>query len=307
MKCLVLSLPENSKKVTSIISCIKKYDADCLMYDLSTDCINENIDNFNTVRLQSILTQLKDTTHCIIVDFENFQFSSTLTFILGVLSGKQIPIFISGKDIPLYKILFGDTLIKLGETGELTEEVQKYFATYLSNEKIQNALHNIECKGIEFCTDSFVDVIAHGDFETGQFFLEAGMDINSKNLKGLAALSRAVRVKNSEAVEWLIDNGADVNCIAEDRGYTPVMDAVLKSDLLLTKLLVNHGATLNTIGKDGQSILGLAVGAENEAVSIFLFENGADPDLKDGMNMSARDYAKLFNKKRLIDLFGSRK
>ena len=47
----------------------------------------------------------------------------------------------------------------------------------------------------------------------------------------------------------------------------------------------------------------IAAGICNIKICKLLFENGGDIDLKDRMGMSARDYAKLFRKQVLIDLF----
>ena len=46
----------------------------------------------------------------------------------------------------------------------------------------------------------------------------------------------------------------------------------------------------------------LAVGNGNVDIVKILLENGADPDIKDSMGMSAREYALLFKKKPMIEL-----
>ena len=59
---------------------------------------------------------------------------------------------------------------------------------------------------------------------------------------------------------------------------------------------------LNTVSKDGQTMLVLAVGADKTEIVKMLAENGANPDIKDGMGMSAYDYAVLFKKTEILSI-----
>ncbi|MBQ3650337.1 MAG: ankyrin repeat domain-containing protein [Treponema sp.] len=99
-----------------------------------------------------------------------------------------------------------------------------------------------------------------------------------------------------------MENGADIDAISSDRGYSPVMDAVWRKNFDITKYLISKGADLSFVSSDGQPILVLAVGNGNVDIVKILLENGADPDIKDSMGMSAREYALLFKKKPMIEL-----
>ena len=70
----------------------------------------------------------------------------------------------------------------------------------------------------------------------------------------------------------------------------------------ITKLLIERGAELNTISKEGQSNLVLAVGADRTKICEILAQNGADPDIKDQMGMSAYGYATLFKKTEIVEI-----
>jgi len=59
---------------------------------------------------------------------------------------------------------------------------------------------------------------------------------------------------------------------------------------------------LNFISSDGQPLMVLAVGNGNVRIVELLIRNGADPDIKDSMGMSARDYANLFRKPDIIKI-----
>ena len=115
-------------------------------------------------------------------------------------------------------------------------------------------------------------------------------------------LNVAVRNDNEELTKMILDCGADINAVSKDRGYTAVMDAVWKGNKDITKLLISRGAELNTISKEGQSNLVLAVGADKVDICKILVENGADPDIKDQMGMSAYNYACLFKKDKILEI-----
>ena len=99
-----------------------------------------------------------------------------------------------------------------------------------------------------------------------------------------------------------LELGVNIAAVSDDRGYTAVMDAVWRGNEKITKFLIENGADLNTISKEGQSNLVLAVGAGRENIVKLLAENGSDCDVKDMMGMSAYNYAVLFKKTRIVDI-----
>ena len=157
-------------------------------------------------------------------------------------------------------------------------------------------------KGIPFTVDCFANFINDGKFEICRQFIAAGMDINSRDKNGTPMLNIAVRTDKEEIVSWMIDNGADINVISEDRGYSPLMDAVWRGNEEITRFLIEHNANVNTISKEGQSNLVIAVGAGKIGIVSLLALAGADPDIKDSMGMSAYDYSVLFKKDEITKI-----
>ena len=115
-------------------------------------------------------------------------------------------------------------------------------------------------------------------------------------------LNIACRNDNFDFVKMFLELGANIEAVSDDRGYTAVMDAVWRGNEKITKFLIENGADLNTISKEGQSNLVLAVGAGRENIVKLLAENGSDCDVKDMMGMSAYNYAVLFKKTRIVDI-----
>ena len=116
-------------------------------------------------------------------------------------------------------------------------------------------------------------------------------------------LNIAARSDSMDRLKWLLENGADINAIATDRGYTAVMDAVWRRNFEMTAYLIEKGAKLDTVSSDGQPVMVLAVGIGDEKIVKLLLESGADPELKDTMDMSARQYAMLFKKPEIAKVF----
>ena len=116
-------------------------------------------------------------------------------------------------------------------------------------------------------------------------------------------LSLAVRAQFPRVANLLLDAGADVNKQSGDRGYSPLMDAVQKGDVAMVKLLLEHGAVTDQRSKDGQTALIICAGRGDEDMAEFLVMHGADPQIKDNLGMSAAGYAKLFNNRKMMELF----
>ncbi len=157
-------------------------------------------------------------------------------------------------------------------------------------------------KGIPYTQDCFATYIAKNKIQIFNDFLEAGMDINSRDDLGTPILNVACRNDNYEFVTKILDLGADINAVSLDRGYTAVMDSVWRGNEKITSYLIKKGAELNTINKEGQTNLILAVGANRYNICKLLVENGSDPDVKDQMGMSAYTYACLFKKTSIAEL-----
>ncbi|MBQ5473084.1 MAG: ankyrin repeat domain-containing protein, partial [Treponema sp.] len=77
---------------------------------------------------------------------------------------------------------------------------------------------------------------------------------------------------------------------------------VWRKNTEITKLLIDKGADVNIINKEGQTMIILSVGADNVEISRMLCEAGADVDIQDQMGMSAYGYASLFKKQALLEV-----
>lgn len=226
---------------------------------------------------------------------------SSLISLSGFVACEKIPLITNIKDLEKNE-LFCDDLILLPSSDEFEKKLKKDYKKISEAAKKRLAKNKLLDRGIPFTSDCFGTYIAKNKIEIVNDFLEAGMSVNSRDDTGTPMLNIACRNDNYEFVEMLLGLGAELDAVSDDRGYTAVMDAVWRGNEKITKFLISKGAQLNTINKEGQCNLILAVGANRENLVRILAENGADPDVKDMMGMSAYNYATLFKKDRLVEI-----
>ena len=249
---------------------------------------------------------LKELVACIIYASDEKSIDSSigagLSTVFGFLASETVPVLTN------IKLLYEDTLfgkdIGIGapSADDLYNKLKKDYNRIEDEASMRLARNNLLDRGIPYTSDCFGTYIAKNKPEIVHEFLAAGMSINSRDDLGTPMLNIACRNDNFEFVQMILDLGAELDAVSEDRGYTAVMDAVWRGNEKITKYLISKGADLNTINKEGQNNLILAVGANRESLVKLLAENGADPDVKDMMGMSAYNYAVLFKKQRLVDI-----
>ena len=101
-------------------------------------------------------------------------------------------------------------------------------------------------------------------------------------------LIEACRDKNATAALRLIDEGADVDCIHVETGYTPLMLAVSAAELKeVAERLIATGANLDFVEKGGWSALMFACASSRAGTAMLLIEAGAQLNLASPLDLSA--------------------
>lgn len=201
-----------------------------------------------------------------------------------------------------------DPFIHLGtvlSAETLTDFMQTEKERFSQDEKVSRAKQQLLERGISCFPESFLSVVVSGDTEAARLFLDAGYSPSLRDTRGVPALSLAVRSQYPDMVHLLLDNGAQVNDVSADRGYSPLMDAAQKGDEFMCRLLLEHGADVNLASKDGQTALILCAGRGDDHIAAVLYDHGADPYITDKLGMSARGYAALFKNQKMLDLFNT--
>lgn len=92
-----------------------------------------------------------------------------------------------------------------------------------------------------------------------EFFMELGVDVNASNdsIRPVGALGGAAANGHLEAVRWLLDRGATINHMIQDRPHSfALWDAAIGGHFEIVKLLVERGAEINEIW-NGQNAVGM--------------------------------------------------
>ena len=104
--------------------------------------------------------------------------------------------------------------------------------------------------------------------------------INAGDNFGNTPLHHAAWTGALEAMQWLIDKGAEID-LKSDQQWTPLHWATRNGRLPSVDLLLKHGAEVNAVGHLGQTALHLAAKNKFEKTVSRLLEAKANPNAKD--------------------------
>lgn len=247
-----------------------------------------------------INNSVKNATYCVLLD-DQLLVEDKIAFFYGFLIGRVNRFYSLHNEWASNMEFFKNVSIFSGDRL-LIEKIESQLDSIKNEEKSRDAFSSLFNDGIPFTADCFAHYIEKDNLEICKKFIDAGININCRTEDGTPMLNVAIRSEQNRMVDWILSQNVDIDAVSNDRGYSAVMDAVWKNNFDITKILVERGANLNFIGRDGQSVLVLAVGAGKLNICQLLAESGADPDIKDQMGMSAYGYAKLFNRTDIIQI-----
>lgn len=138
--------------------------------------------------------------------------------------------------------------------------------------------------------EQFLNAVNQGDLNEVERLLQDGADINYKepHRQGMSALAVASSQGNSVMALFLVASGADVN-LQNNSGETPLHFAVSANNLEIIQFLIENGADIQPQG-DSTPLLAAARRGYFEIVQ-FLVRNGADINRRDNNGNSALDLA----------------
>lgn len=292
MNSLVL-YPEKDRYVLKRI--FKIFQSQNLKIDACTIDTTWSIDHL--VALAGILNNY---SHIIVILSSGNLSQSWLTMVLGYLWGsKKEFFFYFTEDSSELNSFFSKY-----STGQDYDDV----VTYAREESVRWEKKQLEEEsrqylidmGFALSDDAFCESVISGHMDIFQKYISAGFLSSARNSKGIPVLCLAIRNNRLDIARSLIDIGADINAVSDDRHNTAIMDGASDGNLEAVKLLANEGAELECQSKNGQTALILAVGHGDIEVSNYLLAVGANYEVKDTLGMSAKAYAKLFGKDDIL-------
>jgi len=122
------------------------------------------------------------------------------------------------------------------------------------------------------------------ELKVADILLQNGALINIQDSSGNTALHFAAFCEDSNMVRFLLEKGADPRII-NDAGITPLHYACkFQGGKEIAELLFNFGADMNTLTKDNETPLDIAIKSGNSDVADFLRGKGAIEAAKDNQS-----------------------
>ena len=152
-----------------------------------------------------------------------------------------------------------------------------------------------------FAQNDAFELIRANDLISLQNQVKANNEIiNQKNKDGFTLLILASYKGKSEIVDYLLQNGAEVNAVS-DMG-SALMAAVVKNNFEIIEKLVRAGANLNLTDSAHCTALHLAVQFGNIDSVAFLLSHNADKTKLDSKGKTAFEYAVFSGNEEIINL-----
>lgn len=141
----------------------------------------------------------------------------------------------------------------------------------------------LKLRGYKITDEDFFRAIQVGDPAVINGFLQAGINPNAKNERGLTALTYAIINTEPNTVKLLLKK-ADIN-LKDDQGNGALQLAIKKDNGRVVEMLLKNNADVNVTGRDGettnQSPLYTALLSSDMDLFKKLLEKGADPNIAD--------------------------
>jgi len=293
MKVLLICLEEEKEKTSNLVSFLEKTGIP------SGTHLIENKD----VRLRDII----NFSHIVVLSALG---PRRVDFLAGFFCGSHLPIFVFGdKAVESIPDVFAFCFKFVFTEEQLHDYLASEYETFKKNEAVEELNHARQAlfdMGISATNDSLIQCVAEDKTKEVALFFAAGFSPDIKDKKGIPLICIAARNGHLNTIKLLLNSGAQVNLIAEDRGSNALFDSALVRNKDIIKALIEAGADVNIQSKDGQTALIVVVGAGDEDIVELLVKAGADADIKDALGVSARKYATIFNNKKMLAMFDAK-
>jgi ankyrin repeat protein len=151
--------------------------------------------------------------------------------------------------------------------------------------------------------NTWIEILKNDDYDSALKYIEDGADTNAANETGESVLAYAMRYRcSTDLVQLLIKSNADIFDF-DDEGVSIFDMAVTYNNREMVQYLIEQGRDVNkTDRRSGFSaLMAAACYGRNEIVQLLL-EAGADKNARDSKGFTAIDFARKMNKKTILKL-----
>ena len=151
--------------------------------------------------------------------------------------------------------------------------------------------------------NTWLEILRKNDYLSAKKYINSDADVNEESETGESVLAFALRYRcDSELIKLLIDSGADIYDF-DNEGVSIFDMAVTYDNLEMVEYLINDGIDVNkTTRRSGFTALMAAACYGRAEIVKVLLQNGADKDLVDIKGFNATDFARKMNKKSILKL-----
>jgi ATP-dependent Clp protease ATP-binding subunit ClpB len=155
----------------------------------------------------------------------------------------------------------------------------------------------------------FARASREGDIQSMQQLLKSGIDVNCRHPLGWTALHTAVINANQPVVEFLVDNGVDINS-KDEFSSAPRMASQERTSstrgMCATTVAMVRDRDFNDsinhfVSYSGFTALHYAVVVDDEKLIRYLLEHGADPTIENNRGLTPSRYCNNDTVKVLLE------
>jgi len=129
-----------------------------------------------------------------------------------------------------------------------------------------------------------------------------GTDVNFANRIGVTALMAACQWDRLEVARFLLANGADPETRKRYSGRNALIYSCLSGDSQIVKLLLDHGAPVDSTDDAGRSALMIAATIGKAEMVRLLLQSGANIHFRDHSGATALDWAAVQGRDEILEI-----
>lgn len=151
--------------------------------------------------------------------------------------------------------------------------------------------------------NKWLEILKNDDYLSAKKYIKSGADINEENELGESVLACAIRARcDIDLLMLLIESGSDIFYF-DDEGVSIFDMAITYGNLEMVNYLIDNGVDINkTNRRSGFTSLMAAACYGRAEIAKVLIENGVDQNAVDAKGFSAVDFARKMNKKSVLEL-----
>ncbi|MCW8839017.1 MAG: ankyrin repeat domain-containing protein [Thiovulaceae bacterium] len=153
--------------------------------------------------------------------------------------------------------------------------------------------------------NKWIELLKNNDYIGVKQYIKSGAYINEENEMGESVLASAIRNHcDEDLIKLLIDKGADIYDF-DNEGVSIFDMAITYNNINLVEYIIEDGIDVNkTNRKSGFTPLMCAACYGRVEITSLLLKHGADKNSLDTRGFSALDFARKMNKKSILDILG---